>query len=103
MGLAAADLGLADEAELALDHRHQPLPGEALALLGTVPDVDDLEALQPTRSRASSYWAAVMPRQVRRMTAAMLRLRPSRLPSSCQAGETKESRQPVPLPGPPGT
>src|SRR3954447_7898935 len=58
---------------------------------------------QPTRSRASSYRAAVMPRQVRRMTAAMLRLRPGRLPSSWQAGEAKGSRRPVPLPGPPGT
>src|SRR5690349_17360799 len=46
MRLVDADLGLAGEAELALDHRHQPPLGEALELLGAVPDVDDVKPLR---------------------------------------------------------
>lgn len=36
---------LARERELALDHRHQPLVGEALEVLRRLPDVDDVEAV----------------------------------------------------------
>src|SRR4051794_5063566 len=46
MSLVAADLGLAGEAALALDHRHQPPLDEALELLGAVPDVDDVQPLR---------------------------------------------------------
>src|SRR5689334_24404098 len=46
MRLVDADLGLAGEAELALDHRHQPPLDEALELPGAVPDVDDVQPLR---------------------------------------------------------
>src|SRR4051794_410660 len=121
MSLVAADLGLAGEAALALDHRHQPPLDEALELLGAVPDVDDVQPLRgepgevahPAR-RDVALPADPLARLVvlgrgdaapgqandRRHAPSPSRPSSPKLPS-CQAGETKGSRQPVPLPGPP--
>ena len=44
--LVDADLGLAGEAELALDHGYQALPGEMLEPLGAIPDVGDVQPLR---------------------------------------------------------